>query len=88
MLARRAGDRDATVGLGLREMKPVGAAREHRRKGQTREEPPLVGLADVRDEIRLDASRLAHELGEPTEQLVIRNGLQVSTGFGPHDSNI
>ena len=57
LLACRAGYGDAAVGLGLREMQALGAVGEHRREGLTGEEPSLVDLADVSDEIGLDAAR-------------------------------
>ena len=74
VLACRAGYRNAAVGLGLREMQALGAVGEHRREGLTGEEPSLVDLADVCDEIGLDASGQADELGEATQQLVVGNG--------------
>ena len=72
--ACRAGYGDAAVGLGLREMQVLRAVREHRWEGMTGEEPSLVDLADVGDEVGLDAARLRHELPESPEQLVIGNG--------------
>ena len=39
VLARRAGNGDAAVGLGFREMQALGAVGEHRREGLTGEEP-------------------------------------------------
>jgi len=56
VMACRAGYRNAAVGLGLREMQALGAVGEHRREGLTGEEPSLVDLADVSDEVGLDAS--------------------------------
>jgi hypothetical protein len=55
-LAGRAGDRDAAVGLGLREVQVLRAVREHRGERLPGLEPSLVDLADVSDEIGLDAA--------------------------------
>jgi hypothetical protein len=55
-------------------MQALGAVGEHRREGLAGEEPSLVDLADVSDEISLDATRPADELGEATQQLVVGNG--------------
>ena len=59
-----AGDRDAPVGLGLGEVKGLGAVDEHGGEGLAREQTALVDLADVGDEVGLDAARLADELVE------------------------
>ena len=58
VLPCRTGYGDAAEGLGLREMQALGAVGEHRREGLTGEEPSLVDLADVRDEIGLDPAGL------------------------------
>ena len=54
-----------------------------------REQSTLVDLADVGDEVGLDAARLADELVESPEQLVVgdvvqsESGLRVAVGRGP-----
>jgi hypothetical protein len=53
---RGAGDRDARIGLGLREVEPFGAVGEHRGRGLTGVEAARLDLADVGDEIGLDAA--------------------------------
>jgi hypothetical protein len=55
---RRARDGDATVGLGFRETQAFGAVREHGREGLPRVQPSRIDLADVSDELGLDAPRL------------------------------
>ena len=67
VLASRARDGDPAIRLGLREMQGLGAVGEHRREGSTGEEPPLVDLADVSDQLRLDALRPSDEVGEAAE---------------------
>ena len=69
--ARSTGYRDAAVCVGFRQVQALSAVREHGWEGLPGEEPPLVDLADVGDEVGLDAPRLADEIGEPTQQLVI-----------------
>ena len=69
--ARGARDRDAPVGLGLGEVKGLGAVDEHRGEGLAREQTALVDLADVGDEVGLDAARLADELVQSPQQLVV-----------------
>jgi hypothetical protein len=64
----------------------LGAVGEHRWRGLAGVEPACVDLADVRDEVGLDASRLLRELGEMAQQSVIRNRLEWAMGF--HDDNI
>ena len=71
MLARGPGHGDPQVGLALREVKSPGAIREHRREGLTGVEPSLVHLGDVRDEICLDAARLAQDLGQAAKEVVV-----------------
>jgi len=46
---------DAQVGLGLGEMKNLGAVGEPRRTGVLRVEPATIDSADVSDELRFDA---------------------------------
>ena len=86
MLARGARDRDAPIGLGLREVEPLGAVDEHRGRGFAGVEPALLDFADVGDEVGLDAARVGHELAEAAEQLVVGDG--AGGRFGFHDSNI
>jgi hypothetical protein len=57
VLASRARDRDAQVGLGLGEVEPLGAVDEHRRAGLADVEPARIDLAEVSDEVGLDAAR-------------------------------
>jgi hypothetical protein len=67
------GNRYAAVRIGFRQVQALSAVREHGREGLPGEEPPLVDLADVSDEVGLDSPRLRDEIGEPTQQLVIGN---------------
>ena len=76
MLARGPRDRDPQVGLGLGEVEALGAVDEHRGRGFAGVEPALVDLADVRDEVGLDAARVGHELAEAAEQLVVGDGVK------------
>jgi hypothetical protein len=57
VLASGAGDRDAQVRLGLGEVEPLGAVDEHRRAGLADVELAPVDLAEVSDEVGLDAAR-------------------------------
>ena len=88
MPARGASDGDAAVGLGFREVQGSSAVGEHRREGLTGVEPALVGLADVGDEIGLDAAGLRDELRESIEQLVVGDGVKSDSSFGCHACNI
>jgi len=71
VLARGAGDGDAKVGLGLREVEPLGAVDEHRWCGLAGVEPPRVHLADMSDKVGLDAARVRDELGKTAYELVV-----------------
>src|SRR6185503_21060746 len=64
VLASGACNGDAAVGLGLREVQVLGAVRKHRRECSSGIEPSLVDLAEMGDEIGLDAVRLRDELSE------------------------
>ena len=88
MAARRASNGDAPVGLGLREVQVLGAVRKHRRECPSGIEPSLVDLAEMGDEIGLDAVRLRDELSETAEQLCIGDGLKRARDFGIHACNI
>ena len=87
--ARGACDRDAPIGLGLRKVKGLGSIDEHGREGLAREKTTLVGLADVGDEVGLDAARLVDELVQSPQQLVVgdvvesESGLAVEGDAGP-----
>lgn len=50
-------------------------------------ESALIGFANVRDEVGLDASRLGDERCEAKEQLVVGYGLK-GDSFGLHAFNI
>ena len=69
--ARGARDGDAAVGLGLGEVKGLGTVDEHGGEGLAREQTALVNLADVGDKVGLDAARLADELAQSPQQLVV-----------------
>ena len=77
MLPGGAGGGDAQIGLGLREMEHLGRVKEHRRRGRAGVQATRVDLGEVSDEVGLDASRLPQDLGEPAQQLVVRNGPQL-----------
>jgi hypothetical protein len=49
------GNRYAAVGIGFRQVQALSAVREHGREGLPGEEPPLVDLPDVSDDVGLDA---------------------------------
>ena len=76
MLSRGSAGRDAQVRLGLREVKDLRTVRIHGRAGFAGVEPSLVDFGDVRDEVDFGAARLNEELGEATEELVVRNRLE------------
>ena len=57
-------------------MKGLGAVDEHRREGLAREESTLIDLADVGDEVGLDAARLADERVQSPQQLVVGDIVQ------------
>ena len=76
MLPGRPGGRDAQVGLGLGEMETLRAVGEHGRRGLTGVEPARVHLADVGDEVGLGAARLAKQLGQASEELVVGDVFQ------------
>ena len=81
MPARGARDRDAAVGLGFGEVKGLCAVDEHGGEGLAREQPALVDLADVGDEVGLDAARLADELVESPQQLVVGDVVESESGL-------
>jgi hypothetical protein len=58
------GDGDAEVGLGLGEMKDLGAVGKHRGGGFAGEEAALIDFTDVGDEVGLHAAGLAEDLSE------------------------
>ena len=80
-------DGDAAIGPGLREVQGLGAVSEHRRESLMGVESALIGFANVRDEVGLDASRLGDERCEAKEQLVVGYGLK-GDSFGLHAFNI
>jgi hypothetical protein len=73
VLSRRTCRGDAQVGLGLREMEDLRAVGEHRGRSLAGVEPALVDLADVGDEVGLDAPGLPQKLDEAAQQLVVRD---------------
>ena len=82
VLARGAGDGDAQVGLTLREMESLRAVGEHGRERFTRVEASLVRLGNVGDEVRLDAARLAENLGQAAQEDVVGDrGERPALGF-------
>ena len=86
MLPCGARGRDAQVRLELGEVEHLRAVGEHRGRGLAGVEPARVHFPDVGDEIGLDAPRLAQQLGQSTEQLVVRDQLQRARVF--HADNI
>ena len=86
MFPRSTSRRNAEIGFRLGEVQSVHAVGEHRRKGLAGEEPSLLHLGDVGDDVGLDAPGLAHELGQAVEQLVVRDRLERPLCF--HDWNI
>ena len=82
VLARGAGDGDAQVGLTLREMESLRAVGEHGRERFTGVEASLVRLGNVGDEVRLDAARLAEDLGQAAQEDVVGDrGERPALGF-------
>src|SRR5258706_14899076 len=86
MFPRSTSRRNAEIGFRLGEVQDVHAVGKHRRKGLAGEEPSLLHLGDVGDDVGFDVPGLAHELGQAVEQLVVRDRLEPSFLF--HDSNI
>ena len=81
---RGAGHGDAQIGLLLREAKDIRAPDEHRGRSLASVELAAVDLTDVGDDIGLGAARPMNEVGQATQQLVVRYGLQARTLFhGP-----
>jgi hypothetical protein len=76
VLTGRAGRIDAKVGFGLRKAEYLRTIREHGRRGFGGVKPSGVHLADVRDEISFDATRVVEQLREPTQQLVVRKRME------------
>jgi hypothetical protein len=64
VLAGGPGRGDAEVGLGLGEMKDLGAVGKHRGGGFAGEEAALIDFTDVGDEVGLHAAGLAEDLSE------------------------
>ena len=62
---------DSQVRLGLGEMQDLGAVREHRGAGVAREETALVHLGEVSDELGLGVARLAEQIRDAPQQLVV-----------------
>jgi hypothetical protein len=67
-------------------MENVGAVGKHRRRCLASVEAALVDLADVGHELGLDPARVARELGQAMEELIVGNGLERS--FVCHAPNI
>ena len=86
MLSRGAGGGDAEVGLGLGEVKDLGAVHEHRGRGFAGIEPAPVDLANVGDEGGLVATGLTEQIRQATEQLVVGERCQRVSAF--HENNI
>jgi len=82
VLARGAGHGDAQVGLTLREMESLRAVGEHGGERFTGVEASLVRLGNVGDEVRLDAARLAEDLGQAAQEDVVGDrGERPALGF-------
>jgi len=73
VLARGSGGRDAQVRFGLREAEALRAVGEHRRTCLAGIEPPRIHLGDVCHELGFDPARVAHDLPEPEEEVVVGN---------------
>ena len=58
-------------------MEDLRAVGEHGGRGRAGVETALVDLADVGDDVGLDAAGLPENLDETAQQLVVRNGLQL-----------
>jgi hypothetical protein len=69
-------DRDAQVGLVLREMEDVRAIDEHRRASFAGEQASAVYLADVGDDVRLGSAGSTEETHEPEKQVVVGKALE------------
>ena len=85
VLSRRPGGGDAQVGFGLGEVEPLGAVREHGRRGLAGVEPACVDLAYVSHEVGFAASRLAQDVGEAEEELAVGELLEGARGFHAHN---
>ena len=85
MLACGAGDGDAQVRLELGEVERLRTVDEHRGRGLAGVEPAGIHFTDVGDEVGLDAARVAQELGQATEQLVVGNRVQGARVFHAHN---
>ncbi len=86
MLSRGARGGDPEVGLGLGEVKDLGAVHEHRGGGFAGVEPAPVDLANVGDEGGLVATGLTEQIRQATEQLVVGERCQRVSAF--HEDNI
>ena len=86
MLEGGTGRGDAQVGLGLGEVKDLSTVGEHRRGGFASVEPALVDLGDVGHEIGLRAAGLVEQIAQPTEQLVVGDGVERTPSF--HDTTV
>ena len=76
VLARRARRGDAQVGFRLGEVEHLGAVGEQRRRRRAHVEAPLVHLGEVRDDVGLVSSRLAQQIRELAQELVVREQVQ------------
>jgi hypothetical protein len=65
------GRRDAQAGFAFREVKPLGAVGEHRRRRLPRVEASAVDLPDVDHDVDLGVPGAGEEVGEPAEELVV-----------------
>jgi hypothetical protein len=81
VLPRGPGHGDAEVGLGLREVQDAQAVHEHGGRRAACVEPPCIDLADVRDQLGLDAARLSHEVAQAAEQLGVGQGSKALSGL-------
>ena len=86
VLAGRARHVDAEPGLGLGEMEDLDTPGEHRGHRFARPESPRIDLGDVGNEVRLDAPGLTQKIGQASEQLVVRDILQI--GFLSHGESL
>jgi hypothetical protein len=82
VLVRGSGGGDAQVGLAFRQVKSLCATGEQGGERLARPESSLVHFGDVGDEVRLDAARLAEDLGQAAQEDVVGDrGERPALGF-------
>jgi hypothetical protein len=82
VLVQGSGGGDAQVGLAFRQVKSLRAISEQGGERLARPESSLVHFGDVGDEVRLDAARLAEDLGQAAQEDVVGDrGERPALGF-------